>query len=175
MAQTQRRNPLLGYNFEISLMESPGSALGAITGVVLSAVLERPAGGFSECTGLQMSLDVEEYEEGGNNGTVLKFPTRVKHNAITLRRGVGASTELWDWFYSFMEGRGTRRDGVITLRDEAHLPHTVWGFRRGLPTRWEGPTMNAGNSQVAIESIEITHEGLYLMPGASSQDGPFGG
>ena len=53
------------------------------------------------------------------------------------------------------------------LQDASHQPHTVWGFRAGLPVKYSGPQMNAMQSAVAIESIEIAHQGLYLVPGAS--------
>jgi phage tail-like protein len=162
-----RQDPLRGFNFQVSLLESSSSSAAPLGALVASTVLPPPAAGFSECSGLQATLRAEDYEEGGNNGTVLKFPTRVQWNAITLKRGVCMRTDLWDWFYGFVEGRGRRRDGVITLQDEAHRACMVWTFRRGLPTRWDGPTMNALQGQVAIESIEISHEGLTLMRGAA--------
>lgn len=166
MPISERSDPVRGFNFEIALFESAHGSAGALASVSLSALMERPAAGFSECTGLEMTLDMAEYEAGGNNTTVLQFPTRMKWSPVVLKRGVGNGTDLWDWFYSFVEGEGTRRDGVITLRNERHEPHTVWGFRRGLPLKWTGPTMNASRAEVAIEAIEIRHEGLYLMQGA---------
>jgi phage tail-like protein len=164
MASDTREDPVRGFNFEISLFDTP-SSLGLLLSIGTAAgVIDRPAGGFSECTGLQTSLDVEDYEEGGNNGTVLKFPKRIKWNPITLKKGLGRGSELWDWFYSFVVGSGQRRDGIITLRDESHAPHSVWAFRRGLPVRWEGPSLNATHSEVAIQTIEIAHEGLVQLP-----------
>jgi phage tail-like protein len=122
-----------------------------------------PAGGFSECTGLEIGLDAEEYKEGGNNGKSLRFPTRVKWTNIKLKRGVALSDDLWLWHYGFVEGTVSRRDGVVTLLDEQQNPVKVWAFKRGLPVRWTGPSLNAAQSQVAIEEIEIAHEGLTLM------------
>jgi phage tail-like protein len=122
-----------------------------------------PAAGFSECTGLEMGLDVEEYKEGGNNGTVLRLPTRAKWTNLRLKRGVALSDDLWQWLYGFVQGTVSRRDGVITLQDEQQNPVKVWSFKRGLPVRWTGPTLNAMQSQVAFEELEIAHEGLTLM------------
>jgi phage tail-like protein len=168
MATAERSDPVLGHNFEITFVDTVitgGSALlTAVLAQSLGAVLDSPSGGFSECSGLQMTLDVEDYEEGGSNGTILKLPKRVKWNPITLKRGVGTGTELWDWFYSFVTGHGIRRDGVITLRNARREPHSVWVFVRGMPTRWDGPSLNGVQSQVAIESIEIVHEGLFRLP-----------
>jgi phage tail-like protein len=122
-----------------------------------------PAGGFSECTGLEIGLDAEEYKEGGNNGKSLRFPTRVKWTNIRLKRGLALSDDLWLWHYGFVQGTVSRRDGVVTLLDEQQNPVKVWAFKRGLPVRWAGPSLNAGQSQVAIEELEIAHEGLTLM------------
>ncbi len=159
-----RADPVMGYNFLVSLLDTSSAlALGALK----SAINDVVVGGFTECSGLEMSLDVEEYREGGRNSEALQFPTRVKWSKITLKKGLGASTALWDWHYGFVQGTGKRRDGLIVLMNDLHVPHNIWYFRRGLPTRYAGPALNAGQSAVAIESIEIAHEGIYQLPGTS--------
>jgi len=155
-----RHDPPLAHNFVVSLVDST-SAVGApldLAGLV-------PAGGFSECSGLEMSMPPEEYKEGGRNGAVLKFPSRVAWSNLSLKKGAAVSTELWDWHYGFVIGAGRRRDGVIALLDAAHAPTLVWFFRRGLPIKYSGPTLNAAQNTVAIEAIEIAHEGLFQVPG----------
>ncbi len=122
-----------------------------------------PAGGFSECTGLEIGMDPEEYKEGGNNGKSLRFPSQIKWTNIKLKRGIALSDDLWLWHYGFVQGTVSRRDGVVTLLDEQQNPVKVWAFKRGLPVRWTGPSLNAMQSQVAIEELEIAHEGLMLM------------
>ena len=154
-------NPVLTYNFLITFVDS-SSALATAVSAIRNVVL----GGFSECTGLEMSLKVEEYNEGGRNGAVLKFPTRVSWTNVSLRRGVTANTELWDWHYSFVQGRGKRRDGIIVLQNDLHLPVSTWHFKRGLPVKWTGPAMHASQNNVAIETLEIAHEGLWQAPPA---------
>jgi phage tail-like protein len=156
-----RLDPVKSYNFLISLLDTSSSLARSIA---LSAITEVALGGFSECSGLEMSLDVEEYKEGGRNGEILKFPTRVKWSNITLKKGVGFSTALWDWHYGFVEGKGKRRDGIIVLQNDLHIPNNIWYFRRGLPMKYTGPTMNASQNSVAIEAIEIAHEGIYQLP-----------
>jgi phage tail-like protein len=158
-----RFDPVLSHNFVISLLDT-SSSLALASSIALSAIMDIALGGFSECGGLDMSLDIEEYKEGGRNGEILKFPTRVKWSNITLKKGVGAGTALWDWHYGFVEGRGKRRDGVIVLQNELHIPNNIWYFRRGLPVKYTGPTLNASQNSVAIESIEIAHEGIYQVP-----------
>ena len=158
-----RADPLLSHNFVISLLDT-SSTSAILKTAALSAVLDIAMGGFTECSGLEMSLDIEDYEEGGRNGGTLKFPTRVKWQNITLKKGVGAGTALWDWHYGFVKGQGKRKDGIIVLQNDLHIPNNIWYFRRGLPVRYTGPTMNASQSAVAIESIEIAHEELYQVP-----------
>jgi phage tail-like protein len=157
-----RSDPVLNHNFVVSLIDT-SSTLAILKSAALSAIFDVALGGFSECSGLDMSLKTEDVREGGNNGAVLHFPTRVEWGAITLKKGIGG-TALWDWHYGFVEGTGKRRDGVIVLLNSQKLPANIWSFRRGLPTKYTGPQMNATQNNVAIESIEITHEGIYQVP-----------
>ena len=163
MVTSKRPDPLKGYNFLISLLDS-SSTLALALNIGILAITNTAAGGFSECSGLDISLDIEQYKEGGRNGEVLKFPTRVQWSNITLKRGVGSSTTLWDWHYSFVQGKGKRRDGIIMLQDDTHTPHNIWYFHRGLPMKYTGPSLNAMQNNVAIEAMEISHEGLYQVP-----------
>jgi phage tail-like protein len=158
-----RSDPLLNHNFVISLVDS-SSTLALLGATALSAIEDAALGGFNECSGLEMSLQVEEYKEGGRNGTVLKFPTRITWSNITMKKGIGAGTALWDWHYGFVAGRGHRRDGIIVLLDAGRVPQNVWHFQRGLPVKYTGPSLNATQNNVAIESIEIAHEGIYQLP-----------
>jgi phage tail-like protein len=169
-----RSDPLLGHNFVVSLLDT-SSVLATVGSALLSGLFDVAAGGFSECQGLESSMKVEEFNEGGNNGAVLKFPGRIAWTNITLKRGVSSGTALWDWYYGFVEGRGKRRDGVVVLLNEMKIPNNVWYFRRGLPLKYSGPQLNAAQNTVAIESIEIAHEGIYQVPfvglGASAVTG----
>jgi phage tail-like protein len=149
-----RVDPVLAYNFVVSFVDSSGSSTLAQNVVV---------GGFSECSGLEMQLKTEDYEEGGNNGTVLHFPKRINWTNLRLKRGVTFSDELWKWHFGFVEGKGKRRDGIVTLQNDRREAVAVWHFHRGLPVKWTGPSLNAAQSQVAVEEIEIAHEGLRLQ------------
>ena len=153
-----RVDPYRGFNFLITLVDSPGSP-----GTSLKPLQTAAAGGFSECSGLEVSMDIEEYREGGNNGTVLRFPTRIKWMNLRLKNGLALSNDLWNWHYSLVQGTVARRDGVVTLQDEERNPVKVWSFTRGLAVKWTGPGLNALQSQVAFEEIEIAHEGLTLL------------
>ncbi len=155
-------DPLMAFNFRVSLIDST-SGMVAGDSLDIPGIVERAVGGFSECDGLEMTLDVEDWEEGGRNGAVLHFPSRVKWANLTLKKGIGLSTDLWDWHFGFAEGRGRRRDGFVALLDEGGAPSSVWYFRRGLPVKYTGPTLNATDNAVAIETIEISHEGIHQL------------
>lgn len=146
------------HNFNVRLLDTakPGSAL-------LSTVAPPPGGGFSECTGLESTMQVEEYREGGRNDGVLKFPGRIAGANIKLKRGVGISPDLWNWHEGFLRGQGKRRDGVIELINDAGDIVATWRFRRALPIRWDGPNLIAGQSHLAVEELEIAHEGLKVQ------------
>jgi phage tail-like protein len=169
-----RADPLQGFNFLVSLIDVTSSS-DLLKSAALSAVTDVALGGFSECSGLEMSMTVYDYQEGGNNGAGLRFPNPIKWGNITLKKGFGAGTELWDWHFGFVVGSGTRRNGVITLMDSQHVPSAVWYFKRGLPVKYSGPVMNATANAVAIESIEIAHEGVYQLPGVGAAGALLGG
>ena len=89
--------PVMGYNFVVALIDtsSPLNQVVSVASALSSVVL---GGGFTECTGLEMSLDVHDYEEGGQNGFVHRFATRVKWNNLTLKKG---------WASAPVSGTGT--------------------------------------------------------------------
>jgi phage tail-like protein len=153
-----RLDPLKSYNFLVMLVDSGGpSPLGAVTALLSSVI-----GGFTECSGLEATMETEEYRQGGQNDAVLHFPTRATFETIRLRHGVGLMDDLWNWHRGFVTGAGKRKDGVILLQNDLQIPVKAWSFRRGIPVKWTGPALDAGQNRVAIEEIAIQHEGLDL-------------
>ena len=118
--------------------------------------------GFSECSGLTAETDAIEYRTGAEDITVRKLPGLKKFTNISLKRGFTNSKELWDWRKLVMDGRTQRQSGSIVLLNEAREPALRYNFREAWPSKWEGPTFNAKNNEVAIETLEIAHEGLEL-------------
>lgn len=166
MPSNIRRDPFLGCNFSVALLPSKDAG-GVGTGTIaLSTAGTRSYAGFSEVSGLELVMTVEDYSAGGTNDRTLKFPGHIKWSNIVLKRGIVGrrdpldDTDLWTWFNEYLEGRGQRRDGLITLLDADRRPGLVWSFRRGLPAKWTGPALNAGRGEVAIEQLEIAHEGI---------------
>ncbi len=153
-----RLDPLPAFNFIISLIDT-SSTVSAIKTGVLGPVM----GGFSECSGLESTLETYDYREGGVNDRIHRFPTRFTYANITLKRGVGYGDDLWLWHQQFVEGKGKRRNGLIILQNELRIPVKIWAFSNGLPVKWSGPSLNARTSEVSIEALEIAHEKLELM------------
>jgi phage tail-like protein len=158
MADLPRFDPLPAFNFYIALIDASD-----ISSALLSGVTGFLLGGFSECTGLESTLEVEEYKAGGVNDRVHRFPSRMSYSNITLKRGVGFGEQLWLWHEEFIKGEGARRNGLIVLANEQRIPIKIWTFDRGIPVKWSGPSFNASASEVAVESIEIAHEKLELL------------
>ena len=124
--------------------------------------------GFAECTGLQMETKVFEYKEGGNNATTLKFPEASSYGNITLKRGVSSSNDLIDWQLDVANGRFSTNqrppnpDVAIILMNEKGDTIKRWTLIRPFPVKWVGPDFKASGNEVAIETLEIAHEGIEL-------------
>lgn len=154
--------PLPAFNFYITLVDTSN-----VLGTIISAATNYFVSGFSECSGIDATVEILEYKEGGENTYVHKFAGRSSFSNITLKSGMTAlSSDLWVWHNDYVRGKGKRKDGLIVLLNEARKPAKVWKFKRGIPTRWVGPPLNAAQSNIAIESLEIAHEGLFLEVGA---------
>jgi phage tail-like protein len=128
-------------------------------------------GGFQECSGLQIDMDVHEITEGGRNDGTVRLAGRGKYTNIVLKRGmlfpVGgtAVNEIWSWLQGMLSGQRpvVRYDGVIEVLNAASGAVTAtWVFDRGLPAKVSGPSMNAKSGEIAIEELTIAHEGLRL-------------
>lgn len=120
-------------------------------------------GGFSEASGLSTDTNMIEYREGAEQqGTTRKLPGLMKYNNIVLKRGWTKDKSLWTWRKKVIDGKTQRNSGSIVLLDEARNEALRWNFREGWPSKWEGPALNAKTSEVAVETLEICHEGLEL-------------
>jgi phage tail-like protein len=122
-------------------------------------------GGFSECTGLEIDIEIEEYREGGLNDYVHGFAGRAKYPALVLKRGLTISDTLWTWHQDVINGQFTRKNGTIYLLNTQRVPTIWWNFRNAIPTKWSGPSLRAAASELAVESIELVHQGLIRRQG----------
>ena len=115
--------------------------------------------GFSECGGLTSEVDVVEYREG-QDGTVRKLPGLAKFSDITLKRGITVSNDLQNWFSNILNGQPDRRNGAIILLDDQKHEVVRWSFSGAFPRKLEGPHLQAGGNEVAIETIVLAVERL---------------
>jgi phage tail-like protein len=144
-----RDDPYGAYNF---LLEIPG--------IVDSGA---PSAQFAEVSGLSAEITVVEYRTGGDRvNAVRKLPGLAKYTNIVLKRGVTGDLRLWQWIQQAVQGTVLRLNGTIVLLDEARNPVLRFNFRRGWPCRYEGPSLAAKGNAVAIETLEICHEGLEI-------------
>jgi phage tail-like protein len=121
--------------------------------------------GFSEVSGLTSDTNIIEYREGDEAlpATVRKLPGLIKFTNIVFKRGYTTDTTLWTWRQTVLQGTPQRTTGTVTLLDEARNPVLSWQFTQGWPTKLEGPGLNGKTSEVAVETLEIAHEGLELV------------
>jgi phage tail-like protein len=120
-------------------------------------------GAFRECTGLGSENEVVEYKASGQKGeyVIKKVPGRLKWNNITLKRGITDAMDMWQWRKLVEQGKisDARKNGTITMYNQQGDPIAKWNFTNAWPSKLTGPSANAGNNEVAIEELELTHEG----------------
>jgi len=142
MPTGDRKDPYRGYNFTVE-----------VDGITRA--------GFRECSGLDATSDPIDYREGNEKVyTSRKLPGQVKYSNIVLKGGITDDHSLWDWRKKVIDGKTERKNGSIVLMNEDGEEKLRWNFVNGWPTKWSGPSFNATANEVAVESIEIVHEGV---------------
>jgi len=118
-------------------------------------------GGFSEVTGLQVETEIQEYREGGLNEYMhrLAGPTRYPSNLI-LKRGLTDVDILIRWHQQVTQGTIKRFNGSIVLLDISGQERWRWNFLQAYPVKWTGPTLRANAAEVALETLELAHNGI---------------
>ena len=119
------------------------------------------AGGFSEVDLPSGEIEVIEYREGADKvSAARKLPGRVKYPNVVLERGLAGRLELFDWWKAVRDGSLDRRNVTITLLDEARSPVQRWMLRNAWPTKLAYSRLDARANEVAIETLELAHEGF---------------
>ena len=116
--------------------------------------------GFHECTGFDSTIDVIEHREGGENTTLRKLPGLTKYSNIVLKWGMTDDMELYDWHRRVIQGATERKNGSILLLDRRGEEVARWNFVRAWPTKWDGPDLSSEGTDIAIETLELAHEGV---------------
>jgi phage tail-like protein len=119
-----------------------------------------PPGGFSDCSGLQSETEVQEYAEGGLNTHTWKLPGRTKQGNVTFKRGI-VNRVLWDWHRAIAEGNFKSRNCTILVHDQSGAADILeFQLVDAFPTKWIGPELAAGQTNLALETLEVAHQGL---------------
>lgn len=113
---------------------------------------------FTECSGLEMEVEVLQWTEGGLNEYVHRLPGRVKAGSnLVLKRGL-ATKELWQWHANVAKGQIQRQNISIILYGYDGAETCRWHIIGALPIKWTGPTFKADSQEVAVESIELIYQ-----------------
>ena len=116
--------------------------------------------GFTEVSGLDAEVEVVEYREGADPSSSRKLPGLHKYSNITLKRGITGDLSLWNWMQSVLSGKPDRRNMSIILLNDSREPVARWNVVRAWPTKYQAPALTAAASEVGVELLELTHEGL---------------
>ena len=121
--------------------------------------------GFTEVTGLEVSSEVIEYRDGASKEYhKIKMPGMQKFSNITLKRGTfKGDNDYYNWWNTVALNTIERRDVTISLLNEAHEPVVVWKIKNAWPVKVQSTDLKADGNEVAIETIELAHEGLTIQ------------
>lgn len=119
---------------------------------------------FQEISGLDIEIETLHYREGSSPAdSERKMPGLRKFSNITLKRGlVQGDNDFFNWINTKRIGTIERRDLTIALLDEQHQPAIVWKVKNAFPVKYTGPVLKANGNEIAMESIELTHEGIEV-------------
>lgn len=121
-------------------------------------------GAFSECTGLEATMEPKAIKAGGANYGATQRAGQVSFATVVLKRGMSATHDLFDWFQKVAGGAyGVRRSAQIQVQNAAGEPVITWSLARCLPVKFKAADLNAKGTDIGIEELHLAHEGLYLV------------
>lgn len=139
-------DPLVGFNFMLELE-------GAI------------AGYFTECNGIGSEHEIIEHKVVDKQGheVVRKIPGRLKHQDVTLKRGITSDLQIWEWRDQMVKGKvgDGRKNITITMLSRDYQPVAIWHFANAWPSKVTGPSFKSDGNELGIEEVTIVHEGMY--------------
>ena len=144
MATDARNDPYRAFNFVVE-----------IDGL--------PRGAFSEVSGLSAEITAVEYREGTDKQpNPREMPGQVKFSNLVFKRGYTADKTLWQWYTNIFNGQPDRRNVTVVLLNERREQVLRWNAENAWIRKIEGPSLKASANDVAMESMELVHEGLTL-------------
>jgi len=155
-------SPFVTFRFEVVL--TPKKSLSGVSSPICNAA-------FAECSGLDMTMQPESFNEGGANQQQTHLKGKVTYGQLTLNRGMTPNNHLWIWFQAAgAPGVNARADGVITVFQPDGETAMVFKLTDCLPVNLRGPSLNARNGEVAIEELQLVYARLELK-GAEGASG----
>jgi phage tail-like protein len=144
-----RSDPYPAYNFEVVVIgiSDDGKAV---------------RGSFMEVSGLEVEVALIEYRNGSENTTLRKIPGLKKFSNIVLKYGITGDLTFWNWMVKSINGQVQRANGSVILLDENRQEAMRWNFARAWPCKYKASLLNAKGNEVAIETLELCHEGLSI-------------
>ena len=154
--------PFIAYNFAVEIN------VPAIETVLCQAA-------FSECDGLEMTMDVKTIREGGNNTRQIRLIGPASYSVVTLKRGMTANFDLWDWFDAQQHGSpkqlrsDLRGEAKVTILSSDRKEKALFTLKGCLLTKLKAPPLNAKDGMVAIEELQLTYESMsFTQPGGGN-------
>ena len=154
-ADEQVNYPFTAFNFAVEIK---------VDGVAMQVV----DAAFQECDGLEMTMEVKTIREGGNNGKQIRLTGPMTYGQVTMKRGMTANLELWDWFDLMLTDQSLRADAeVVIFASDGETERARFLLSRCVPVKLKSPPLNAKDGAVAIEELALAYEKLTLKkPGA---------
>jgi len=121
--------------------------------------------GFTEVSGLEVSIETIEYRDGASpEYHKMKMPGMQSFSNITMKRGIfQGDNDFYEWWNTVALNKIERRDVTIALLNEAHEPVVVWKVKNAWPVKVQSAELSSTGNEVAIETIELAHEGLTIQ------------
>ncbi|NEP00804.1 MAG: phage tail protein [Symploca sp. SIO2E9] len=145
-----RKDPYRGYNFKVE-----------IDGITRA--------GFRNCSGIETTQEISTYREGTDKSlSARQIPAMLTLSQVTLSRGITDDRELWDWRIKVATAKDPseyRKNMSIVLWDDAGNEKIRWNLINCWPVKWTGPTLDSTSNEIAIETLEIAHEGITVENG----------
>ena len=150
--------PLPVFRFHVSFKRDALSGAAADTPVPLCS------GAFSECTGLEATMEPKVIKAGGANYGHAQRAGQVSFATVVLKRGMTSTRDAFHWFQLVAGGKYAYRLAVkIEMQDAAGNTVLTWGLKRAVPVKFKAADLNARGTEVGIEELHLAHEGLQLL------------
>jgi phage tail-like protein len=158
--------PLHVFRFQVDFTEDRLTANSGDEGTDVAIC----SGAFSECTGLEATMEPKVIKEGGRNYGPAQRAGPVTFATVILKRGITTTRDLWHWFYMVNGGAyAYRLTATITMFDIGGQGMLAWKLDKALPIKFKSADLNAKGTEVGIEELHLAHEGLTLLDTVSAQ------